>query len=153
MTLDEKIQFDRSLLGVEHHIGTFQVTDEMIVAFAQSTGETGPPFAREGKAAEGLVAPPTFCAVFVSDTTRPDIGLGFGNASLLAGQAIECLAPIRSGDTLKGTTKLDEVYAKTGRSGKMVFAVWQTRFTNQRGETVTTLRESFVRTTGADSGT
>ena len=153
MTADEKIQFDRSLLGVEHPIGTFRVTRDMIVAFAQSTGETGPPFANEGTADEGLAAPPAFCAVFVSDTTRPDIGLGFGDAALLAGQAIECLAPVRSGDTLKGTTTLDEVYAKTGRSGKIVFAVWQTRFTNQRGETATTLRESFVRTTGADSGT
>ena len=53
-----------------------------------------------------------------------------------------CLLP---GDSLDATTKLKEVYAKTGRSGKMVFAVWETAFTNQNGIRVALVNESFVR--------
>ena len=149
MPTDEEIKYDRSLLGVEHPMGPFHVTEEMIVRYARATGETAPPFTGERTARDpksgGLVAPPTFCILFMSDVERPDIKLEFGEMSLFAGQAIECLAPVRPGDTLEATTRLKEVYAKTGRSGKMVFAVWESSFTNQRGETVTLVRESFVR--------
>ena len=44
MTTDEGIKYDRSLLGVEHPIGTFDVTKKMIVGFARSTGETDTKF-------------------------------------------------------------------------------------------------------------
>ena len=144
-----EIEYDRSLLGVEHEVGSFPVTREMIVSFARSTGESSPLYLDE-EAAEnskhgGMIAPPTFCNMFVSGTSRPDIKLEFGELGFFAAQAIECLAPVRPGDTLDVTTELKEVYPKTGRSGMMVFAVWQTRFTNQSGETVALVEESFVR--------
>ncbi len=149
MATDDDISFDRSLLGVEHHIGTFHVTEEMIVDFSISTGETSPLFLDDAAAKknghEGIIAPPTFCNLFVTGVMRPDIKLEFGNTGLFAGQAIESLAPVRPGDSLDATTMLKEVYAKTGRSGKMVFAVWETGFTNQDGTRVALVRESFVR--------
>ena len=37
MTTDEGIVYDRSLLGVESQIGTFELTREMILGFAIST--------------------------------------------------------------------------------------------------------------------
>ena len=146
---DTEISYDRSLLGVEHEVGSFPVTSEMIVSFARSTGESSPLYLDEEAAQNsrygGIIAPPTFCNMFVSGISRPDIKLEFGDMGLFAGQAIECLAPVRPGDTLHVTTELKEVYPKTGRSGMMVFAVWQTRFTNQDGETVALVDESFVR--------
>ena len=149
MTTDDEIKYDRSLLGVEHSIGTFDVTKQMVVSFARSTGETNPVYLDEKQAAEseygGLIAPPTFCNLLVNGATRPDIKLEFGDIGLFAGQAIESIAPIRPGDTLDARTKLSDVYAKTGRSGKMVFAVWETSFTNQKGEKVALVQESFVR--------
>ena len=39
MTRDKGIQYDRSLLGVETYLGTFQVTKEMILDFARSSGD------------------------------------------------------------------------------------------------------------------
>ena len=148
MTTDPDIVYDRSLLDVETSIGTFPVTAEMIKSFAISTGETNPLFTNEehakGTAQGGLVAPPTFCNLFIAGVERPDIKLEFGDTAFFAGQAIDCLALVRPGDTLEATTKLKEVYAKTGRSGKMVFVVWETNFANQRAETVALVRESFV---------
>ena len=58
---------------------------------------------------------------------------------------MRAFAPIKPGDTIEATSRLKEVYAKTGRSGKMVFAVWQTRFVNQQGDTVALVDESYVR--------
>ena len=147
-TDDEDIQFNRELLGVEHDAGVFEVTKEKMIGFASSTGETDPVYLDEGKAKDseygGIVAPPTFCNVFAGDVKRPDIGLEFGDLGFHAGQAIEYKNPVRPGDKLTATTRLKEVYPKTGRSGKMVFEVWETTFTNQRGETASTVRESFV---------
>ena len=147
-TEDADIKFDRSLLGVDHEVGSFQVTTEMIVRFARSTGETNPLYLDEEagrKSKHGsIIAPPTFCNMFVNGATRPDIKLEFGEVSLFAGQSIECLRVVRPGDTLNAKTRLKDVYAKTGRSGKMVFQVWETSFANQRGETVALVQESFV---------
>ena len=92
-----------------------------------------------------IIAPPTFCNMFVSGVTRPDIKLEFGDMSLFAGQAIECVGTVKPGDTLFAKTRLKDVYAKTGRSGKMVFQVWETSFANQGGDTVALVQESFVR--------
>ena len=145
---DGDLSYDRSLLEVEHHVGTFNVTREMIVAFARATGETDPAYVDDtgpGSDADDLVAPPTFCNVFTAEITRPDIKLDFGDTGFFAGQSIECGAAVRPGDTLDVATTLKDVYAKTGRSGKMAFAVWETRFTNQRGETAALVQESFVR--------
>ena len=149
VTEDPDIKYDRSLLGAEHGMGSFKVTREMIVGFARSTGETNPLYLDDefGRKSEygSIIAPPTFCNMFVSGGTRPDIKLEFGDVSLFAGQSIECLAPVRPNDTLRASTKLKDVYAKTGRSGKMVFAVWETSFTNDDGATVALVEESFVR--------
>ena len=146
MPTDDNITYDRSLLGVEHRIGSFQITAEMILAFASATGETHPVYSDVAKASAygGLRAPPTFCNNLIDGFKRPDIKLRFGNLGLFASLAIEDLAPVRPGDTIEATTTLKDVYAKTGRSGTMVFAVWETRFTNQHGATAVVVRESFV---------
>ncbi len=148
-TEDTELVFDRSLLGVDHEIGSFPVTREMIAKFARSTGETNPLYLDEDAAREtdygGIVAPPTFCNMFVSGVTRPDIKLEFGDVSLFAGQAIETVGEVRPGDTLFAKTRLKDVYAKTGRSGKMVFQVWETSFANQNGDAVALVQESFVK--------
>lgn len=154
MTTDERltaeeIKFDRSLLGVEHPGGRSEVTREAILTFCQAVGETNPiytdPEAARAAGYDDIIAPPTFCNLFVSGIGRPDIKLEFGDLMFHAGQAIDSLAPIKPGDTLEGRTALKEVYTKTGRSGTMVFIVWETKFINQDGTTVAAVRESFVR--------
>lgn len=145
MTTDDGIVYDRSLLGVENHIGTFQLTREMILSFARSTGETNSRYVGDENGEGEIVAPSTICNIFVSGVSRPDIKLEFGEISFFAGQSIECKAEIRPDDVLSASTKLDNVYAKTGRSGKMVFAVWETHFKNQEDTTVALVTESFVR--------
>ena len=42
------------------------------------------------------------------------------------------------------SSHLKEVYPKTGRSGTMVFTVWETTFTNQDGLVVADVQESYA---------
>ena len=145
MTTDEGIIYDRSLLDQETHIGTFKVTRQMIIDFAKSTGETNSIHIGDRNGEGDIIAPSTICNIFVNGLTRPDIKLEFGDLSFFAGQSIECKKSIQPEDVLNAYTKLHNVYSKTGRSGKMVFVVWQTTFKNQQGEVVAFVNESFVR--------
>ena len=92
-----------------------------------------------------IVAPPTFCALFVRGFDRPDINLNFGKSGFHAGEAIDVLEPICVGDKLDASIQLSDVYVKTGRSGQMVFIVWEHIFRNQNGNIAAKVRESHVR--------
>jgi acyl dehydratase len=141
------IEFDRSILGKEFVLGTFQVTEEMIVGFARAVGEADPQYvdveAKRGPSG-GLIAPPIFYDVFRADQL-PDPKVKFGKVAFNAGQRCEFYAPIRPGDTITMKTRVTDVYEKTGRTGKMVFIVRETAYENQRGEKVAVVEQSQVR--------
>ncbi len=142
------LEYDRSLYGKEHVAGPFNVTKELIQAFTKSLGETNPVFTDEAAALaagyKGLVAPPTFCTVFVSRVKLPNINLEFGKMQVHAGQRVQPRADIVAGDQVTASSHLKDVYPKTGRSGTMVFVVWETTFRNQNGEIVADVQESFA---------
>jgi acyl dehydratase len=142
------IEFDRSILGKEFVLGMFQVTEDMIQAFAQAVGETSPqyvePEAAKHTASGGLVAPPIFYDVFRADQL-PDPKVQFGRVSFNAGQRCEFYAPIRPGDTITMKARIADVYEKTGRTGKMVFIVRETTYESQKGEKVAVVTQSQVR--------
>jgi acyl dehydratase len=147
MTTPE-FDFDRSLLGKEHNAGPFQVTRELIEGFCATLGETNPLYLQEDAAQSAgydtVLAPNSLCTLFVHDVVLPDIKLNFGKGRVHAGQVLETLGPIHAGDTLSASSRLKDVYAKTGRTGTMVFIVWQTVFSNQRGEAVAAVEESYA---------
>jgi acyl dehydratase len=142
------IEFDRSILGKEFVLGTFQVSADMMQAFAQAVGETSPqyvdPAAAKNTASGGLVAPPIFYDVFRADQF-PDPKVQFGKVTFNAGQRCEFYAAIRPGDTITMKTRITDVYEKTGRTGKMVFIVRETTYENQKGEKVAVVEQSQVR--------
>lgn len=143
-----ELEYDRSLLGQDHSSGPFLVTKEMIQEFCDSIGDANPLYIDEAaaKAAgyESVIAPPTLCLIFVREETRPDINLKFGRMRFNAGKSVKPLTPILAGDRLTATSRLKEVYPKTGRSGTMVFIVWETIFTNEDGEQVVEMQDSHV---------
>ena len=143
-----QLDYDRSLYGVEHEAGPFEVTREMVLAFSESTGDPVPVFsddaAAEAAGFPALVAPPTLCTLFVRGVELPDIQLKFGRTRFHAGQRVQARAPIYAGDRLFASSHLKDVYAKTGRSGTMVFMVWETTFRNQHGDVVADVQESYA---------
>ena len=62
-----------------------------------------------------------------------------------AGTAFEVMAPVCAGDIVEGTTYVKDVFTKTGRSGTMTFVLLETILTDQSGERVVAITESFVR--------
>ena len=147
MTLE--LNYDRSLHEKEHRAGPFEITAEMIGAVNSSLGERGPAFTSDAGARDlgyrGMIAPPTLCSIYVREVQLPDVGLDFGKVQMHAGQRVQPIAPVYAGDTLTASSHLKEVYAKTGRSGTMVFVVWETTFRNQHDEVVAEVQESFAR--------
>ena len=143
-----ELDYDRSLHGKEHEAGPFEVTKETIQALSKSIGESSPICYDEAVAQAagyaGLVAPPTLCTLFVRRVELPDINLKFGRMRFHAGQRVQPRAPIVAGDSLTASSHLKDVYAKTGRSGTMVFIVWETTLRNQKGEVVADVQESFA---------
>ena len=143
-----ELDYDRSLYGVEHEVGPFEVTAEMVSSFTASIGETdaifNDPDAANAAGYSGIVAPPTLCALFVRRVALPDINLKFGRTRFHAGQRVRPRGPICAGDHLTASSHLKEVYPKTGRSGTMVFIVWETTFRNQRGQVVADVQESYA---------
>ena len=148
--LTDSVEFDKSLIGVDVPIGTHQVTQEEIVAYARALGETNPLYLDEEAAKAGpygaIIAPPGF---YTSMRFRrgPDPKVRFGNTNLgyMAGQQIEYFEPIRAGDTISARAQVTNVYAKTGRTGRLVFVVHRTTYSNQRGLTVIVVESSNVR--------
>ena len=144
-----ELEYDRSIYGVQHKAGPFPVSQELILDFTRGIGETNPIFtdldAAQGAGYAALVAPPTLCTIFVRQIELPSIELKFGKHSMHAGQRVQALAPIIAGDQLSASSHLKDVYAKTGRTGTMVFVVWETTFSNQNGTVVAEVEESFAR--------
>ena len=133
---------------MEHQAGPFEITSELIQTFNRSVGESNPVFtdveAARAAGYSGILAPPTFCTLLVRKVELPDIDLKFGSNRFHAGQRVQARAPIFAGDSITASSHLKEVYPKTGRSGTMVFVVWETTFRNQDGTVVADVQESYA---------
>jgi acyl dehydratase len=144
-----KLEYDRSLHEREYRAGPFKITEEMVQAFNRSIGETDPVFtdraAAQAAGYQGVVAPPTLCTLLVRQVQLPSLGLTFGRVQFHAGQRVQPRVAIVAGDVLTASSRLKEVYPKTGRSGTMVFIVWETTFHNQDGVVVAEVQESYAR--------
>ena len=147
MTLE--LNYDRSLHEMEHRAGPFDITVDMIKTVNASLSENGAAFnsdeGAKGSGFRGMIAPPTLCSIFVREVQLPDVRVEFGRTQMHAGQRVQPIAPIYAGDRLTASSHLKDVYAKTGRSGTMVFIVWETTFRNQDGQVVAEVQESFAR--------
>jgi acyl dehydratase len=142
-------EFDRSILDNEYDLGTFEVDEEALIAYAKALGETNPIFvdkeaARQSKYG-GIIGSPTSYAVLRAKHGWNDVDVGPRAFGVLAGESCEWFLPMKHGDKLSAKMRYVDVYEKTGRSGKLVFIVQETTYTNQHGQVVVKVRNSMVR--------
>jgi hypothetical protein len=126
MSDEPMFEYDESVIGVEKEVGSIEVTAERLARYCEIIGETNPRYT------EQQFAPPSFLQR-MRFRAGPDPRVRFGNTTFHAGSRLELLEPVKVGDTLTGWAQAKEVYAKTGRSGTMVFSVRRLTYRNQHG--------------------
>jgi acyl dehydratase len=115
------------------------VTAEWIANFCRAMGETSPLYVDEAAAKAGpyggIIAPPAFVASLrTAESAFDRLRATRGGRGLMGGIDIEMVTPIRPGDRIRITSKVKEIYEKTGRSGTMVFTVIRSTLTKENGE-------------------
>lgn len=142
------VEYDKSVVGVDSEPATDEVDKSAIRKFAAAIDDDNPIYDDEeyckSKGFDSLVAPPTFLTTFRASEV-PDIKLQFGKVGLHGGQSYEFFKPIKAGDKITYSNRVAEVFERDGRSGKMVFMVTETTYTNQNGETVAVARSTGIR--------
>lgn len=144
------ITIDRAMVGSEFDRTEFPpISAEQILAYAASYGETSPLYTDPAAAARGphggLIAPPTFAVSLRGKHFMPrEMPRNIGRNGFDAGKDIEIGAPVRPGDVLTASSTVHDIYEKTGRSGTMVFIVFRTTVSNQRGETVSIVDQKMM---------
>ena len=151
MTQEEN--FDDAWVGKKLPPVTIRVERDAILRYCRSTGMTIPIHTDDEAARaagyRGLVVPITMFTQMVRDQ-QPRFQRRFHGMGMGAGTAFQVLAPVCAGDMLEGTTYVKDVFTKTGRSGTMTFVLLETILTDQSGERVVAITESFVKKNGAN---
>jgi acyl dehydratase len=133
---------DRAVVGREYDSMTYPpVTAADLIAYARSLGVEDPIYLDEAAAAagpyRGLVAFPTYVVKLRGGVfLPPEVTKEMTRAGFDAGKDIELGEPIRPGDVLTASSRITEIYDKTGRSGTMTFLVFRHEIRNQRDELV-----------------
>jgi hypothetical protein len=133
----DAIEMVKSRIGVEGAAATSTVEAGHVRRFVEAIGDPNPRWQTE--------APPTFVTALASPTAHLDDIEAFGKGWLNGGTRFEYLSPILIGDTITARGHVADVYDKAGSSGEMLFIVYETVFTNQRGEMVARTRGTVIR--------
>jgi acyl dehydratase len=140
-----------AMIGREVEPVTGRVSEKEIRRFCYAVGDLNPMYlGDEGVENEAgdVVAPPMFydipnAAECPLDKLREDGLAGsqydvpLNTTQIMAGgKELEFFKPMRPGDQITLVGKISDIYQKEGRSGPLVFTVFESRYTNQDGELV-----------------
>ena len=132
-------QLDINEFLSEKNVGSFKVTREQINNFCDLSGEAIISISETNS----IAAPATFINTLPIKHFTPQI-LKEKNNRLLGGQSIECKTHILAGDEITIKSRGIEIYEKTGRSGHMIFAVFESNYFNQNGSLVSKKQDTFI---------
>ena len=140
----------KKLVGQQMEPEVWEAGREHIKWFAQAIGDPNPLWQDKAYAAKSryknIIAPPLF---LVDSGLVKLVGRLVDMAPHLAningGTEIEYFRPIEAGDTITTVAKLADAQLKTGKTGSLIFLVFEVTYTNQRGELVAILQNTFIR--------
>jgi len=118
-------------LNLDFDENTFEIDPQVTIEYARLCGEIADRFL--DKDHPDFQAPPTYVASLSGRRSLPKNFPRFG-IGMDAGKGVECLKPIRPGETLTGKTHLHDIYTKSGRSGRMIFVVTRIEFYGENGD-------------------
>lgn len=148
------------LIGKTAGTVIMEVEKGAIKKFADSVGDTNPLYWDEdyarGTRFGGVIAPPGFfgwptmwkkAMPFFSELrshvidTISDAGY---TRIVDGGIEYDFYLPVRAGDTLSAVSEVKDIYEREAKTGKMLFSVTETTYTNQNAEIVATARQTVV---------
>jgi len=130
--MDEDIAAARAAyLNKDFDEQSYVIAAEKTIEYARLCGETAGRFL--DPAHPEFQAPPTYVASLSGNRALPKGFPRFG-IGMDAGKGVECFLPVRPGTSITGRTHLHDIYSKTGRSGRMVFAVSRMEFFDVDGQ-------------------
>lgn len=143
---------DRGIVGKTYPPFTVRVEYGKIREFAEALRDDNPLYRDEAAARRSpfgaIIAPPTLSRNFWWEGTQVHRDLGFDWRYVVHGeQEFEYHRPVKAGEVLTAQMKIAELYDKAGkRGGTMTFAVVETRYRDDNGETVLVGRRTLIQT-------
>ena len=136
-TIVDVIDRIKTRVGVEGPASTATVEAGHVRRFVEAIGDPNPRWAKE--------APPTFLVALAPAALHLTDAEDFGKGWLNGGNRFEYFAPVMIGDQITAQSHVADVYDKAGSAGSMLFIVFDTDYTNQRGQLVARLRGTVIR--------
>ncbi|MCH9671747.1 MAG: MaoC family dehydratase N-terminal domain-containing protein [Gammaproteobacteria bacterium] len=140
--MDDIEQLKEQYVGHEFDAKTFSIDAEKLAEFARTCGEVAPRYT--DPADPDFQACPTFSSSLMAGRNMPEGFPMFGGIALDGGKEVVPIKPIRPGVDLVGRSHVHDVYAKTGRSGRMIFVVSRMEFFDPDGQQMATADTRLV---------
>jgi hypothetical protein len=105
--------------------------------FVEAIGDPNPRWTKE--------APPTFLVALSPAAYHLEEAEEYGKGWLNGGNRFEYFEPVKVGDRITATSRVADVYEKSGSSGSLLFIIFETDYVNQDGRTVARLRGTAIR--------
>lgn len=129
---------------LDHEFDTkhFVLDAGKLLTVAKAAGETRPEYLEPERA--DFQATPAFIASLSGGRHLPLDFPKLGGIPMDGGKAVTCIHPVKPGVALTGRTSLHDIYAKSGRSGRMVFVVSRMEIYDPEGVHVATSDSRMV---------
>ena len=149
------VRSDKRAIGREYPPITYvvDIPGVKIREYVEAVGDTNPLYVDEEYAKKsefgGIIAPPTFAAVFtltpLADViVDPDLAIDLLRM-VHGAQEYEFYKPIRPGDKLTVKPRVADIYEKTSRSGAPLdFIIIESTVTNEKGEKVLVSKSTLI---------
>ena len=127
----------RARIGWQSEERVHRIEAGHVRRFCEAIGDDDPRWREE--------APPTFAVALGSETPQIPEALEYGKGWLNGGDRFEYLEPIRIGDEIRSLSVLRDAYEKQGRSGNLLFLVFENEYVNQHGRVAVRVRGTRIR--------
>jgi N-terminal half of MaoC dehydratase len=127
----------KARVGVDGPVITAPVEAGHVRRFAEAIGDPNPRWGKE--------APPTFLVALAPVSLHLAEAEEYGKGWLNGGNRFEYFAPVMIGDQITAKGRVADVYEKEGSTGNLLFIIFETDYTNQKGELVARLRGTAIR--------
>jgi hypothetical protein len=137
ITTAEAIDRIKTRIGVDGPPVSAPVEAGHVRRFAEAIGDSNPRWEKE--------APPTFLVALAPVSLHVSDAEDYGKGWLNGGNRFEYFGPVMIGDQITAKGRIVDVYDKAGSSGNLLFIIFETDYTNQRGDLVARLRGTMIR--------